>query len=129
MRKLLLFFASLLFSGIALAQTGEVIKEKEVDETDRKKQLRLIRNNRYVAIFILSGSVFGAVKRLVVLKQWQSLIWVVIENIVLGVFIAKLSRYLDVDCENKTRTVAVLGFGGILMVAFFSNIAIAMFGR
>ncbi len=105
------------------------MKEKEVDETDRKKQLRLIRDNRYVAIFILSSSVFGAVKRLVVLKQWHSLIWVVIENIVLGVFIAKLWQYLDVDCENKTRTVAVLGFGGILLVAFFSNIAIAMFGR
>ena len=129
MRKLLLFFASLLFSGIALAQTGEVIKEKEVDETDRKKQLRLIRNNRYVAIFILSSSVFGAVKRLVLLMQWHSLICVVIENIVLGVFIAKLWPYSDVDCENKTRTVAVLGFGGILLVAFFSNIAIAMFGR
>ncbi len=105
------------------------MKEKEVDETDRKKQHRLIRDNRYVAIFILSSSVFGAVKRLVVLKQWHSLIWVVIENIVLVVFIAKLWRHLDVDCENKTRTVAVLGFGGILLVAFFSNIAIAMFGR
>lgn len=100
-----------------------------MDETDRKKQRRLIRNNRYVAIFIFSSSVFGAVKRLVVLKQWHSLIWVVIEDIVLGVFIAKLWRYLDVDCEVKTRKVAVLGFGGILLVALFSNFAIAMFGR
>ncbi len=100
-----------------------------MDETESNKQRTQIRMIRYGMILIVSSSVFGAAKRLVILKQWHSLIWVVIEAMVLGVFIARLWRYLDIECEDKTRKVAVLGFGGMVLVALFSNFAIAMFGR